>query len=121
MGQGYQKIVRDDKKFFSICFCNERCCFIILVTVRAYGIIFEQKFSNEIVKSFEMFGNLLIHKYSLDLQTLGNFELDIDMKPGTWIYISRFENRNTLKINDSSQDISLLEKKFFVENGLLNF
>ena len=44
-----------------------------------------------------MFGNLLIHKYSLDLQTLGNFELDIDMKPGTWIYISRFENRNTLK------------------------
>tara|TARA_B100000963_G_scaffold327593_1_gene315451 strand:+ start:325 stop:678 length:354 start_codon:yes stop_codon:yes gene_type:complete len=89
----------------------------------------KKKFSNEIVKSFEMFGNLLIHKYSLDLQTLGNFELDIDMKPGTWIYISRFENRNTLKINDSSQDIFFKhtwtqEKKFFVENGLstlLNF
>ena len=75
-----------------------------------------------IVKSFEMFGNLLIHKYSLDLQTLGNFELDIDMKRGTWI-CSRFENRNTLKINDSSQDIFFKhtrtqEKKFFVENGL---
>ena len=89
----------------------------------------KKKFSNEIVKSFEMFGNLLIHKYSLDLQTLGNFELDIDMKPGTWIYISRFENRNTLKINDSSQDIFFKhswaqDKEFFVENGLstlLNF
>ena len=49
------------------------------------------KFSNEIIKSFEMFGNILVHKYSLELQTSGNFEFDIDMKPGTWIYISRLK------------------------------
>ena len=87
------------------------------------------KFSNEIIKSFEMFGNILVHKYSLELQTSGNFEFDIDMKPGTWIYISRFENKITLKINDSFSHIFfkhswVQEKDFFVQDGLstlLNF
>ena len=80
------------------------------------------KFSNEIIKSFEMFGNILVHKYSLELQTSGNFEFDIDMKPGTWIYISRFENKITLKINDSFSHIFF--KHSFVQDGLstlLNF
>ena len=87
------------------------------------------KFSNEIIKSFEMFGNILVHKYSLELQTSGNFEFDIDMRPGTWIYISRFENKITLKINDSFSHIFfkhswVQEKDFFVQDGLstlLNF
>ena len=87
------------------------------------------KFTNEIIKSFEMFGNILVHKYSLELQTMGNFEFDIDMKPGTWIYISRFDERITLKINDSFSKIFFKhswnqEKEFFVQDGLstlLNF
>ena len=89
----------------------------------------ETKFSNEIIKSFEMFGNILVHKYSLELQTSGNFEFDIDMKPGTWIYISRFNERITLKVNDSFSNIYFKhswnqEKEFFVQDGLstlLNF
>ena len=80
----------------------------------------EIKFSNEVIKCFEMFGNILVHKYSLELQTSGNFEFDIDMKPGTWIYISRFENKITLKINDSFSHIFfkhswVQEKDFFVQ------
>ena len=89
----------------------------------------DTKFSDEIIKSFEMFGNILVHKYSLELQTTGNFEFDIDMKPGTWIYVSRFDGRNTLKINDSFSNIYFKhswyqEKEFFVQDGLstlLNF
>ena len=67
--------------------------------------------------------------YIQEKLTSGNFEFDIDMKPGTWIYISRFENKITLKINDSFSHIFfkhswVQEKNFFVQDGLstlLNF
>ena len=39
-----------------------------------------------------------VHKYSLELQTMGNFEFDIDMKPGTWIYVSRFDEKIQKKL-----------------------
>ena len=43
------------------------------------------KFSNEIIKSFEMFGNILVNKYSLELQTMGNFEFDIFTDDKKWV------------------------------------
>ena len=55
---------------------------------------------------------------------MGNFEFDIDMKPGTWIYISRFDERNLKLMILFLRFISNTpesRKRIFCSGWLINF